>query len=93
METVEAFGNGGAEKCFSLVDFPNRPAHVVGGGLFEQKSHRAGLVAFLTYASSLCAERMSTLVAGTALRTWRVASKPLSRGIAMSINTTPDEVF
>ena len=43
MEAILTPGNGGAEKCFSLVDFPNRPAHVVGGGLFEQKSHRAGL--------------------------------------------------
>ncbi len=28
---------------FSLVDFPDRPAHFVRGGLFEQKAHRAGL--------------------------------------------------
>ena len=43
MEVILTPGNGGAEKCFSLLDFPNRPAHVVGGGLFEQKSHGAGL--------------------------------------------------
>ena len=50
-------------------------------------------VAFLTYASSLCAESMSTLVAGTALSTWRVASRPLSSGMAMSINTTSGRSF
>ena len=42
METIETPGNGRAEKRVSLLHFPNRPAHVMRGGLFEQKSHRAG---------------------------------------------------
>ncbi len=46
-----------------------------------------------TYASSLCAERMRTLVAGSALRICRVASRPLSSGIAMSMTTTPGRSF
>jgi hypothetical protein len=78
---------------FFPLDFPDRLAHFVGGGLFEQKSHRAGLGCVLTYASSLCAESMSTLVAGRALSTWRVASRPLSRGMAMSISTTAGRSF
>src|SRR3990172_2139406 len=41
-----------------------------------------------TYASSPCAERTRTLVVGTALRIRRVASRPLSSGIAMSMTTT-----
>ena len=36
-------GNGGAEKCFSVLHFADRPAHVVGGSLLEQKSPRAGI--------------------------------------------------
>ena len=40
---VETLGNGGTEKRFPLLNFPDRPAHLVGGGLFEQKSHGAGV--------------------------------------------------
>jgi len=36
---------------------------------------------------------MTTLVAGRILSTWRVASKPLSKGMAMSINTTSGRSF
>jgi hypothetical protein len=36
-------GNGRAEKCVPLLDFPNREAHIVSGGLFDQITHRAGV--------------------------------------------------
>ena len=38
---VQPLGNGGAEKGVSVLHFPNRLGQIVGGGLFEQKSHRA----------------------------------------------------
>ena len=31
----------GLKKVFPLMDFPDRAAHIMRGGLFEQKSHRA----------------------------------------------------
>ena len=37
------FGNGRAEKCVPLVDFPNRVAHTVSGGLLDEIAHRAGV--------------------------------------------------
>jgi hypothetical protein len=43
METVQPPGNGGTEKWLPLMHFPNGPADVLNGGLFEQKSRRAGL--------------------------------------------------
>ena len=40
---VKTVGNGRAEKGVPLVDFPNRVAHIVNGGLFDQIAHRAGV--------------------------------------------------
>ena len=36
-------GNGRAEKCVPLLDFPNREAHIASRGLFDQIAHRAGV--------------------------------------------------
>ena len=38
---VQSLGNGGAEKSVSLLNFPNRHGQILGGDLFEQKTHRA----------------------------------------------------
>src|ERR1035437_8343935 len=38
---AESLGNGGAEKGGFVLHFPNRLGRIVGGGLFEQKTHRA----------------------------------------------------
>src|ERR1039457_5293924 len=40
---AKTFGNGRAEKCVPLVDFPNRVAHVVSGGLLDEIAHRSGV--------------------------------------------------
>jgi len=40
---AKTFGNGRAEKGVPLVDFPNRAAHVVSGGLLDKIAHRAGV--------------------------------------------------
>ena len=39
---VKMFGNGRAQKCVPLVDFPNRLAQTVNGGVFDEIAHRAG---------------------------------------------------
>src|SRR5580704_3822818 len=40
---VKTFGDGRAEKCVPLLDFTNRRAYIVSGGLFDQIALRAGV--------------------------------------------------
>src|SRR5580692_8481755 len=42
IKTIKMPGNRGAEKSLSRVNFPDGPAYIMRGSLFQQESHRAG---------------------------------------------------
>ncbi len=93
VRSAHALGMEGLKNSLPFLDLPNGARQDRPGALLEQVSSRAQRRHLFDVGVIPVRGEDEHLVAGTSLRICRVASNPLSTGIAMSMTTTAGRSF